>query len=934
MANDRRFVIKVLGDTTDAMKSFRALDEGAGNMGAKFSELGKTAVRAFGAISVGAMGTAAVSAASDLEESINAVQVTFGEAAEGVLALGENSARTVGLSAQQFNSFAVQFAGFTQQLATGGRSAGQVTDELTRRIADFASVMNLDVAEAAQVFQSSLSGETEPIRRFGIDLSAAAVQAYALSNGLVENASQMTESIKVQARYGLLMEETAKTAGDFENTSDSLANRQRVLRADMGNLAATVGEALVPVLENVLAVVKPLLDAFTSLPKPIQQVITIGGAATIGFRALSKQLQAMNISSKRANKALAGLGLGLAAVTFALNEYTSAKSQVEGAKGRVKSAFDLETGAITDQTEAIIANEFRTGELGEAMEMLGLDVDLATQAVMGNADAAYEFMDSIDGAEKSLGSITDNMGSWFSGTMHVVDALDIVNRQWSGMAQGFDEHINDLRRTTEAEEDLAKAKKQGINANLAAELTLKSYSDAIDATAMDVFFFTDGLDRLAAAHLQQIEKNKQSIGTFIAVGEALGHPIAQTRELITQMGLLDGLSVEVQIELGLFTEAEAALQMLDIQIRALRTSMAALGQTQFMQQRLAPLFGLRNELVALIADEASTPFTGGGGGGMAPVDSAEQDFQNYVDQVVDFGNSLLTDRFAESLFEGTPESIRDTFREIMDEVARFTEGQVDQSLRAFIGNLQGKFAQLSELAKLREELQDQLDGINKAVEASSKLFTSDLDLSDDAELSLTDQMRKRVEAARKFATDLQWLVTSGFPPAILNEVLAAGIAGGSKMVDIIKAMSMDDRSDFISAFAELDRLAEATRETVFVGLGGSEVSQALNNTNDSMSDLVDAIRIDLQSAFSTFLRGLGNQIDRLDGMGMSVSQYGETPVAVNRSATSKGNVTNVSVTVNAGIGTDPVTVGREIVNVLNSYSAAGGAPLSASLVGS
>ena len=144
--------------------------------------------------------------------------MTFGEAADGILALGENASTSFGLSRQEFNAFAVQFSGFTQQIAGAGGDVIGVTEELTTRIADFASVLNLDVAEAAQVFQSSLAGETEPIRRFGYDLSAAAVEAHALATGMISSKSEMTEAIKVQARYSLLMESTSKVAGDFQNT--------------------------------------------------------------------------------------------------------------------------------------------------------------------------------------------------------------------------------------------------------------------------------------------------------------------------------------------------------------------------------------------------------------------------------------------------------------------------------------------------------------------------------------------------------------------------------------------------------------------------------------------------------------------------------------------------------------------------------------------
>ena len=192
----------------------------------------------------------AISAASDFGESINAVNVVFGEASEGILGLADASARAVGLSSTEFNAFAVQFAGFTKQLADSDKDVVQVTDELTTRIADFASVMNLDVPEAAAVFQSSLAGQTEPIRRFGIDMSAAAVEAYALANGLANSKAEIDEGIKVQARYGLLMEATAQTAGDFANTSDSLANQQRILAAEFENSKVRLGQHLLPAMEE------------------------------------------------------------------------------------------------------------------------------------------------------------------------------------------------------------------------------------------------------------------------------------------------------------------------------------------------------------------------------------------------------------------------------------------------------------------------------------------------------------------------------------------------------------------------------------------------------------------------------------------------------------------------------------------------------------
>lgn len=196
---------------------------------------------------------AAVSEASNLGESINAVQVTFGKASKDILNLSDAAAKSVGLSKSQFNSLAVQFSSFATTVAGRGGDVSKTMGDLTGRAADFASVMNLDVAEAARVFQSGLAGETEPLKRFGIDLSAAAVESYAFANGIAKAGSKLTETQKVQARYGLLMQQTAKTQGDFTNTSDSLANRQRILSAQFDNLKAVLGERLLPVAEKFIA---------------------------------------------------------------------------------------------------------------------------------------------------------------------------------------------------------------------------------------------------------------------------------------------------------------------------------------------------------------------------------------------------------------------------------------------------------------------------------------------------------------------------------------------------------------------------------------------------------------------------------------------------------------------------------------------------------
>lgn len=206
--------------------------------------------------------------ASDLSESVNAVKVSYGDAAIEVLKLGQNSAEAFGLSQGDLNAYATQFSAFVKTIAGETGNVAGTLETLVGRGTDFASVFNLDVSEALQLFQSGLAGEAEPLRKYGIDLSAAAVEAYALANGIGDGSSELTEAQKQQARYGLLLAQTNAVQGDFANTADELANKNRVNAAEWENVRAKIGDAFLPVAsqlatilsDDVIPVIAELVD--------------------------------------------------------------------------------------------------------------------------------------------------------------------------------------------------------------------------------------------------------------------------------------------------------------------------------------------------------------------------------------------------------------------------------------------------------------------------------------------------------------------------------------------------------------------------------------------------------------------------------------------------------------------------------------------------
>jgi hypothetical protein len=215
---------------------------------------------AFAAIGAGL--ASSVKVASDLEESVNAVNVAFGDSAAGILEFGKTAATSLGTSRVAFNNAAVRFSAFAGRVVGEGGDVAGFIEDISVRASDFASVFNIEVSEALQVFQSGLSGEAEPLKRFGVNVLDTEVKLYAAANSIGEVGRQLTETEKVQARYGLIMQETAKTAGDFANTSDGLANGMRILQSQVTDTQAEIGEKLLPILAEVLPIVRDLASEF------------------------------------------------------------------------------------------------------------------------------------------------------------------------------------------------------------------------------------------------------------------------------------------------------------------------------------------------------------------------------------------------------------------------------------------------------------------------------------------------------------------------------------------------------------------------------------------------------------------------------------------------------------------------------------------------
>lgn len=326
-------VIKLSANTGDAEKDISSFGSKTAGL------MRKSLLPAVGVL--GGLGVAAKRAAddaSDLGEAQNAVSVVFGKSSKTVAEFARVADKQAGLSMRQLNELVTPVGASLRNYGFSAQDAATNSVNLAKRAADMASVFNTSVPEALQAIQAGLRGEADPLERFGVGLSASAVQAKALSMGLgkttvdvgkVKDAQlratvaqdKYTESVKkhgkdsneaktalltmhsaqngvtkaleggttqlsnhalMQARLALVMDQTNRLQGDFARTSGGVANAARINAAEQENLSAKFGKGVLPAMQmyqKLLGGVLGLLGDHTGATQVLIGVV--GGLAAV-----------------------------------------------------------------------------------------------------------------------------------------------------------------------------------------------------------------------------------------------------------------------------------------------------------------------------------------------------------------------------------------------------------------------------------------------------------------------------------------------------------------------------------------------------------------------------------------------------------------------------------------------------------------------------
>jgi phage-related minor tail protein len=285
-----RLMVELGLDPKGFTKGLAEADNQLGKTESRLASWGKNLTSAGKSLTAGvtlplvAAGGVAIKWASDLNEASSAVATVFGADAEKVAGAQGSVAKSLGLSREEALSYASALGALYKSVGLTTSASADMSNEVTQAAADLGSFFNVPIGQVLDDIKSGLVGEFEPLRKYGILLSAAAVEQKALAMTGKTSAKELTEQEKVLARQELIMSQLGAAQGDFARTSDGLANSTRILSAQFKDAGAQLGTQLLPYATQLVGWASDMITKFQGLSPEMQKIILVVGgiAAAIG----------------------------------------------------------------------------------------------------------------------------------------------------------------------------------------------------------------------------------------------------------------------------------------------------------------------------------------------------------------------------------------------------------------------------------------------------------------------------------------------------------------------------------------------------------------------------------------------------------------------------------------------------------------------------
>jgi hypothetical protein len=307
--------------------SVKKSDTGMKNFTSQIKKVGVAMGVTFAAAKVTNFFKESALAASNFNESLSKVNVVFQQNSKEIEAWAKGSIDSFGMSERGALTAAGNFGALFTAFGLGAEDTKNFSKDLTELAVDMASFNDMSVDDAMNALRSGLSGETEPMKKFGSVLSEVRLKTQAFEMGLIRSTKEALDpAAKAQAAYALIMKDTIVQQGDYQRTQDGTANTMRRVQESMDNAKVAIGQGLLPIFDALLLVMeKGILPIFTSFGNFLKNnqasikafgIVLLAGATIWGAYTIAVNLATIAQKALNAAQKLNPIGLIITAVAL------------------------------------------------------------------------------------------------------------------------------------------------------------------------------------------------------------------------------------------------------------------------------------------------------------------------------------------------------------------------------------------------------------------------------------------------------------------------------------------------------------------------------------------------------------------------------------------------------------------------------------------